>query len=183
MKLNNIPTYINDITITYINGLLTMTDDEIFDEEVFQDWLLQKDIEHKNNPSAYLRSCFKKELDNGSYKPKVKLNYVPNTQVLINELRNRGICVLADDTVWLNVVWKHLINWQGINIKDCVELNHKILDYMGDSKSFEDYKKLLIGSKTLKKYEINWNLLDEKVKMEILGWEDYLKSLELESEQ
>lgn len=183
MKLVNIPTYISVDVINYINGSLKTTNEDDFEEETFNEWLIIKDIEHKNNPSAYLRSCFKKELEKGTFKPKAKVNYIPNTQVLINAMRDKGICVMANDSVWLAVVWEHLL-WLEIDFKECQELNHKILDYMNENKSFDTYKKLLMNSNSLKKYDINWALLEEKVKIKILGWDKYLEYLEsLESEE
>lgn len=185
MNNNNItdyPRYVDKELINYIDENVRASESD-FDSERFNEWLIENNVESKNNPSAYIKACFKKEFERGTFRPRAKVSYVPNTQRLINELRDRGICVLADDSVWLSVVWKHLVNWKEINIKDCVELNHKILEYMGESQSFEDYKRLLMNSKTLKKYEINWNLLEEKVKFEILGWDNYLKELEIESEE
>ena len=177
------PNYIDINVINYINKILeTMTEDD-FDEKVFRDWLEIKDIEFKNNPNAYIKSCFKKELEKGTYKPKAKVEYVPNTQELINELRDRGMCILADESVWLSVVWGNIINIKDIDIKACKELNHKIIEYMGESKSFNDYKKLLMNSNTLKPYNINWGLLEEKTKLVILGWDKYLDELALESEE
>ena len=180
MKLVNIPTYISVDVINYINGTLKTTNEDDFEEETFNEWLIIKDIEHKNNPSAYLRSCFKKELEKGTFKPKAKVDYIPNTQVLINAMRDKGICVMSNDSVWLAVVWEYLINFKEIDFKECQELNHKILAYMNENKSFEEYKKLLMNSNSLKKYDINWALLEEKAKQEILGWDKYLESLESE---
>lgn len=180
MKLVNIPNYISIDVINYINGTLKTTNEDDFEEETFNEWLIIKDIEHKNNPNAYLRSCFKKELEKGTFKPKAKVNYIPNTQVLINAMRDKGICVMANDSVWLSVVWEHIIKWKELDIEECQELNHKILDYMGENKTIEDYKKLLMNSNTLKPLNINWGLLEEVVKHKILGWEKYLESLESE---
>ena len=177
-KILDYPSFIDKSTILYI---AENTHEDDFDEEVFKEWLLIKDIEHKTSPNVYIKSCFKKELEKGTFRPRAKVSYVPNTQVLINEMRDRGVCVLADESVWLSVVWEHLVNMKDIDIKVCQDLNHKILNYMDKTKSFDEYKRLLMNSKTLKQYNINWALLEEKTKMKILGWDNYLKDL-LESE-
>jgi len=177
MKLVNTPSYINEYVINYINGILTMTKEEDFSEEVFNDWLVIKDIEQKNNPNAYLKSCFKKELDNGTFKPKAIVNYVPNTQVLINALRDKGVCVLADESVWLSVVWQNILNNNYLSIEECVELNRKILMYMRTATSFNQYKRLLMNSNTLKQFNINWDLINIKAQMVTGEWDKLLDEI------
>lgn len=179
-RLVNIPTYINEYVINYITEQVKLKSEEEFDEEMFVEWLKVNDIEHKNNPNGYIKSCFKKELDRGTFRGRAIVKYVPNTQVLINEMRDRGICVLADDSVWLGVIWGHLINFQSLSMSQCRSLNQKILNYMGDSKSFSDYKKLLKNSQALKPLNINWEALEAVVEFEITKWNKTLDELESE---
>lgn len=180
MKLVNIPKYLDENVVKYINSLIQTTSEDDFSEDTFAEWLAKVDVENKNNPSGYLRSCFKKELDKGTFKPKAIVNYVPSVQPLINELRNKGIVVLADDTSWLKIVWEHIVNFKEINLNIVEPLNRKIV---ASVKTFAEYKEKLINAEELKPYDINWKLLEERVKIEILGWNKYLDELEkLESE-
>ena len=171
MKLVNVPSY---IAVDVVNYIERVTTDDNFSEEVFNDWLFIKDVEHKNNPNAYIKSCFQKELDNGTFQPRAKVEYLPKTQVLINEMRDRGIAVLADDSVWLSVVWEHLVNFKEINLRELQVLNHKILEFM-KTKEFSEYKELLMNSNTLKKYHINWKLIELKVDTKIKDWNSLLE--------
>ena len=70
------------------------------------------------------------------------VTYIPNTQPFINDLREKKIVVLADDSVWLSEVWKYIINNLPIDINECIALNHKIIAYMikHNERTFEDYK-------------------------------------------
>ena len=180
MKLVNIPSYIDENAINYISIILEATNESDFDEEVFDEWLIMVDVEHKNNPSGYLRSCFKRELENGTYKPKAKVEFVPNTQEIINELRDRGMTILADDCVWLGVVLHHILNAKNMPISECKELQRKILTYMKNPKSFEEYKKLLMNANTLKQFNINWKLLEAKTQSHIETWNKLLDEIESE---
>lgn len=183
MKLNNKYEYLDINVINYINGILRITTNENFDEKEFVSWLSLADVESKNNPSGYVRSCFKKELEKGTFQPKAEVRYIPKTQELINAIRDKGICVLADESVWLSVVWEYLL-WKEIDLNTCIRINHEVLDKLDNSNSFNDYKEQLMNSPLLKPYQINWKLVEEKVKIKILGWNKYLDELEkLESEE
>ena len=108
------------------------------------------------------------------------VEFVPNTQPFINDLRYKKIVVLADDTVWLNVVWSYISKKVNIDINDCIALNHKIIAYMmkNGTKSFEDYKYYLKNSNALRRYEIDWEKLEKEVGKEITKWNKALDKLE-----
>ncbi len=179
MKLTNIPRYIDINVINYIDEITKRASSSDFDEKSFLNWLVEYDIGNKSNPSAYVKACFKKELDRGTFKPKPQVLYIPNTQVLINELREKGIAILADDSVWLNIVWEHLLNFKEGNLSELQQLNHKILKFM-KTKEFSEYKELLMNSNTLKQYNINWKLLEMKVVARIKDWNSILDEFESE---
>ena len=176
MKLLHIPNYITKDVVNYIE---LNVDDDDFDEKVFIEWLFDKDIEHKANPNAYLKSCLKKEIKAGTFKPQPKVSYVPNTQVLINEMRERGICVLADESVWVNVLFTYLLNEKEVDEATCRTLNKQVLNYM-ETKCFGEYKDLLMKSKTLLPYGIDWEYIEKKTETEIRKWNDLLDDLESE---
>lgn len=183
MQLRNAPNYLDTNIVRYINSIIETTNENDFDENQFLEWLSLADVENKNNPSGYVRSCFKKELEKGTFKPKAKVEYLPNTQELINAIRDKGVCVLADDSVWLSVVWEYLL-WKEIDLNTCKRINHEVLDKLDNSKSFNDYKEQLMNSPLLKPYQINWKLVEEKCKIKILGWNKYLDELaKAESEE
>ena len=169
----------NEYVINYINGLLMKTNDEDFDNEVFEEWLITKDIESKNNPNAYIKSCFKKELDNGTFKPKAVVDYLPNTQELVNALRDNGVIVLVEDTDWLNVAWWHILNKEKLPIEECKKLNRNILGYM-KTKEFDEYKNLLMNSNTLKPLKLDWELIENEARVAHKHWLELMDELESE---
>ena len=102
----------------------------------------------------------------------VVVKYEPIVQPLISDLREKGFRMTAEDTAWLSVVWEYIINSQNVNVNECMALNHKIIAYMVSKKatSFSDYKDLLKKSNTLKKYNIEWDKLDEKADLINSEW-------------
>ena len=101
MELKQEYTYLSDTVIEIINGLIKDLTD--FDEDKFLNWLIEKKIETKNNPSAYVRSCFKKELESGRFNSDV--NEMSDTETIniamhpfCNALREMGIEELGDST-------------------------------------------------------------------------------------
>lgn len=180
MKLINYPKYIDENVINHINSIINndTTNDDDFDENVFNQWLIEKNVESKKNPSAYIRSCFKAELEKGTFhRVEIKVNYVPNIQPLINDMREKGICVMANDSAYLSVVWEYIINVVGVEIDKCVELNRKIYQYMKPTHTFEDYKIFLKNSKTLKPYNIDWDYVDKKAQELIDDWDAMLERM------
>jgi hypothetical protein len=179
MKLIYYPSYIDNAVINYIATICEAISENDFDEERFKEWLDLNDVEHKTNPSAYVKACFKRELENGRFKPKPIVSYIPNTQELINEMRNKEIVILVDDTDWLNVAWWHILNEYKLPIDECKKLNRSILKYM-KTKEFDEYKKLLMNSNTLKPLDIDWKMIEQEASVVHKNWLDIMEELESE---
>ena len=160
--------------------ILTHIQEEI-DTDKFDSWL-QFNLEtfkSKTNQTSYFKKSFLNELNKGTFK-KEHLYFLPNTQPLINAMRDKNITILADETAYLYVMWDYLLNIKKIDEKTCVELNNKVITYMHDGQTFSDYKKLLKNSKTLKEYGVDWELIDQKAQEYIGGWNNILNELESE---
>lgn len=179
MKLMNKYEYLDINAINYINATIRLTTNDDFDENEFNGWLLENDIESKVNPSAYVKKAFKEQLDKGTFKSKPKVEYLPNTQELINEMREKGICILADESVWVSELFNYLLNDLKLDSSVLKELNHKVLDYM-KTKEFSEYKDLLRKSKALSLYPIDWKHIETRTQNEILKWNELLDDLESE---
>jgi len=179
MKLLTIPNYLDIKVINYINRIVETTNENDFSEERFNEWLIEVEVESKANPSAYIRSCFKTELEKGTFRPRAKVEYIPNTQDLINQMRIKGICVLADESVWVSVLYKYLLNEKHVDSATCKKLNQSILNFM-ETKCFKEYKELVMNSNTLKPYDINWEYIEAETKAEINKWNAMLDDLESE---
>lgn len=152
---------------------------EEIDADKFDSWLKFNldTFKSKTNQASYFKKSFLNELNKGTFK-KEHLYFLPNTQPLINAMRDKNITILADDAAYLYVMWGYLLNIKKIDEKTCVELNNKIIAYMHDGQTFSDYKKLLKNSKTLKDYNIDWELIDKKTQAYISQWNDILLDLE-----
>ena len=178
--ISNTPRYLSPVVIDYIIETLDKTDGLDFDIDSFNEWLIEKDIANKINPSAYVKSCFAKELEHGTYKARTEIKYIPAYQPLINAMREKGICVLNDDCVYLGCLWDYLLEDKKLGIDTCKKLNHQVVDYMEKGQSFIDYVNLLKNSNTLKKYEIDWLVVDERAKKELHERNELMKKFESE---
>ena len=119
-----------------------------------------------------------KKLDKTTF-GSANITYVPNTQPIINDLRDKKIVMLADDTVWLSVAWKIILNHTPIDVNEAIALNHKIIAYMleHNERTFEEYKSLLKKSKALRKYDIDWQSVEARVAVEIMIWNAKLEEM------
>lgn len=153
---------------------------EDLDLDKFKAWLEfnSNNFKSKTNQVSYFKKSFLNELDKGTFDI-IKVEYIPNTQALLNEMRARGICVLADEGVWVNVLFDYLLNEKKVDLDTCATLNHKVLDYMSNQE-FSNYKELIKSSNTLKKYQIDWELIEKRTRNEIDKWNDLLEETESE---
>lgn len=151
---------------------------EEIDVEKFKTWFqfnLDK-FKSKTNQNTYFKKSFLNELEKGTFEY-IRLHYIPNTQPFINDLRNKGICVLANDCAYLFVIWDNLINYCKVPVDVARELNRKILNYLTPNNNFEDYKALLRKSKTLSTYNIDWNKVEDETNKFIADWNKTLDEL------
>ena len=126
--------------------------DEI-DTDAFEAWIEYNldNFKSKSNQTSYFKKSFLNELQKGRFKLKPTVDYLPNTQELINEMRDKGVIILADDTDWLNVAWMHILNDIKVSKNECKAINHSILKDMFTT-NFDEYKNLLMNHKSLQKY-------------------------------
>ena len=181
MKLTKEYSYLNDIVLTHINDLIKDLTD--FDEERFNFWLEEKKISSKNNPSAYVKSCFKKELELGTFtKPEApEIEYVPATQTFINSLREKGIKIIPEDTMHIDVAFSYLLNNGILTPDELRALNQSIVDYMvglNKPQTTSDFLELMRKSKTLKGRFVDWVAIGKEAADLNAEWDRLLKELE-----
>ena len=192
MESNNIYSNVcmNDlkeiIRVCISNSNLKVNCDEILsciheeiDPDKFSSWLSFNldNFKSKTNQASYFKKSFLNELDKGTFKL-VKIHYLPNIQPLINEMRERNMMILAEDTAYLYVMFDYLLNAKKIDINIISLLNRKVLSYMSDDQTFADYKKLLKSANTLKPYNIEWELIDKQTTEFNEQWNLMLDKLE-----
>ena len=117
---------LNQNTIEYLLQLVN-ANKELFSEEKFRNWYWENNIEFKSNPDKYLKAIFEKELKDGRFKPD---QLVPNCLPLFNAMRQANIEVNHNDTLYISVMEKHLLQEGQITIEELRELNHTILNYI-----------------------------------------------------
>lgn len=178
MKLTKEYSYLNNIVLTHINDLIKDLTD--FDEERFNFWLEEKKIATKQNPSAYVKSCFKKELELGTFtKPEApEIEYVPATQTFFNDLRSAGIKVIPEDTMQIDVTFSYLLNNKILTPNELISLNRSIVDYMvslNKPQTTSDFLDLMRKSKTLKGRFIDWVAIGKEAQRLNKEWEELME--------
>lgn len=160
------------------DDILSCIHEEI-DTDKFSSWLSFNldNFKSKTNQASYFKKSFLNELDKGTFKL-VKIHYLPNTQPLINEMRERNMMILAEDSAYLYVMFDYLLNVKKIDINTISLLNRKVLSYMSDDQTFADYKKLLKSANTLKPYNVEWELIDKQTTELNEKWNMMLDGLE-----
>ena len=152
---------------------------EDIDTDKFKGWLeynLDK-IKSKTNQTSYLKKSFQIEQSKGTFKKEPQIEYLPNTQPLLNALREKGISVSYVQSAYISVLFDYLLNTLKINKDTLTTLNHQILDYMKPNQCCDDYIKFIKKSKVIKKLDIDWNYIDEKSKKELEAWEEMFEDI------
>ena len=167
------------------NSNLNISCDEItshireeIDTDKFSSWLnynLDK-FKSKTNQASYFKKAFVNELERGTF-TLVRVQNIPTTQPLINELRNKGIVLYADDTAYLYVLWEQLINYYKIPYDLAKEINRQAINSLGISDTFDTFKKLIKNSTLLKGYRIDWENIELKTIVFISQWNKTLDAL------
>ena len=181
-ELNKCKLVVRDIIIksnlnVSCDEVLTRIHEEI-DTDKFSSWLnynLDK-FKSKTNQASYFNKAFANELERGTF-TLIKLQHLPNTQPLINELRSKGIVLLADDTAYLYVMWDQLLNYTKIPFNVATEVNRQAINSLGISDTFDTFKKLIKNSKLLKDYRIDWDNIELKTIVFISNWNKTLDAL------
>ena len=143
------------------------------DTEKFKTWLsanLTK-FKSKDNPNTYFKKSFETEYNKGTFDLSIQ---IPNTQVLINAIREKGIKMSNNDSAFLSVLYDYLLNNLKVDRQVLIDLNRHLIDYLQEGQSFNQYKDYLKRSKTLRSYKIEWDYLEEKTKILIKCWEEML---------
>lgn len=158
--------------------ILMCIHDEI-DIQAFQEWLDYNldNFKSKSNQTSYFKKSFQNELQKGRFNLKPKVNYLPNTQEFINELRDKGVIIYADDSDWLSVAWSHLLNVVKISQNECKAINQSVLRDMF-TVNFDEYKNLLMNHKSLQKYHINWEEIEKQYIIARKNWLELMEELE-----
>ena len=179
MKLKEQYPFLNEQTIDFINDLIKdMTD---FDENKFNKWLILKDIEHKNNPSNYLRKAFQEHLNKGTFTKDEEQEIHVAITPLCNELKSLGVRVPPESTMGMSVAMEYLLNNKILTIEELRTLNRGIISYLVDHKDTMDtnnYLELMRKSNMLKGRMVDWVAIGKEITKANEEWDRLMKELE-----
>lgn len=182
-ELNNCVT---DIRKYITNSCLNINCDDIvthihepIDTDKFKTWFdynLDK-FKNKSNQNQYFKKAFENELTKGTFTLN-KVHYLPNTEPLINELRGKGITLLADDTAYIYTLWEELLNHYKIPEDICFQINKDAVSKFTITSDFKHYVKLIQTSSLLKDYKIDWEDIKHKAVAFNQKWNETLDEME-----
>ena len=163
---------LNTSLVINVDDTLSCVRKEI-DTDKFKTWLnanLNK-FQSKDNPNTYFKKSFETEYNKGTFDLKIQ---IPNTQVLISAIREKGIAISNNDSAFLSVLYDYLLNYLKVDRQVLIDLNRNLIDYLQEGQTFNHYKQYLKKSKTLRNFKIEWDCLEDKAKLLIKCWEEML---------
>lgn len=179
--------YLDKTILNYINTCIENKPN--FDEERFNEWLTNNEIETKTNPSGYVKSCFVKELNNGRFdrqKDNDNELYVLSMQPLYNAIHKLcHIKELGDSTFFIEELNLHILKNKILTVDELSRLNHKVVEYIStfENPKPEDYCTYIRKSKVLKD-KVDWEEIDRLAAKDKKEFEDLMKTFdEREKEQ
>lgn len=175
--------YIDNQLKEYIEAILAKSDCD-FDENKFNQWLIKNDVEHKTNPSAYIKACFKRELEQGTFKP-IKLDVYDQTEILAKiephlykhlnrHLEKFGIKQgggFGDEIFFVESLQLYIYEHQILTIEELIKLNDKVMGYITslEKPKITDYRKYIKKAKAIKD-KVDWAMMDEIEAKERQEW-------------
>lgn len=179
--------YIDKQLKEYIETILAKSDCD-FDENKFNQWLIKNDVEHKTNPSAYIKACFKKELEQGTFKP-IKVDDYNQTEILAKIMPHLykhlpifGIqqqVGFLDETFFIETTQLYIYEHQILTIEELIKLNDKVMGYIAGLKTpkLTDYRKYIKKAQALKNV-VDWAEIEKIETKERQEFEELMTSLE-----
>lgn len=149
------------------------------DKDQVINWLKTLDFATIKNPLAYLQKAFPNQFDKGVFDVKEEQKPIIETTSLFEVLRANGVRVLPEDTVYIDVMLKTLLDFD-FSVRDIKELNHKVIEHMLKSKDntstefIEYYKK----ARRIKSNTDYWLKVEKLVKDEETELNYIMKGLE-----
>lgn len=161
--------YIDKQLKEYIETILAKSDCD-FDENKFNQWLIKNDVEHKTNPSAYIKACFKRELEQGTFKPinetEILAKIMPHLYKHLNRnLEKFGIKQwegFGDETFFVESLQLYIYEHQILTIEELIKLNDMVMGYITslEKPKITDYRSYIKKAKAIKD-EVDWAMIDE----------------------
>ena len=179
--------YIDKQLKEYIETILAKSDCD-FDEKKFDQWLIKNDVEHKANPSAYIKACFKRELEQGTFKP-IKVDDYNQTEILAKIMphlykhlpifgiqQEQGF---GDETFFIENLQLYIYEHQILTIEELIKLNDKVMGYIASLKApkITDYRKYIKKAQVLKDL-VDWAEIEKIEAKERQEFEELMEKFE-----
>ena len=138
----------------------------------FKDWLDHNlnTFNSKTNIHTYFKKAFINEMSKGTFDYKEP---AINPTTLIEALRNKGVTITADNTLYIDIMWRYYLK-RGMKIEEIQKLNSQIVAFMVQGQTFEDYISLVKRSKPTKAYAINWLAIEVEYRGSKQVWDDII---------
>lgn len=171
--------YLDEITNSFINSIINESN---FNLETFNKWVDDNYIKTKNNPNAYVRKIFQKELEKGTFMSNApKIEYVPNCTLLFNAMRENGIEVIPNDTLYIQLLENYLLDKKILTPDELIENNHGGIKYLLDKikePTSSDFINAFKRSKMLKGKQIDYEWIASIYEKQLKEWNELLGFIE-----
>lgn len=178
-------TYHFDFLAEYVNQTInSLINEENFDLDTFNIWVIENNIKFKSNPSAYVNKIFKQELDKGTFKKpeEPEIQYLPAIEPFLSLMRDMGIKVLPNDSLYLDNLYIEMLKC-GVPQEEIIKSNHYILDNLmhegDDTTKFID---LIKKSKLMKQYSVDLELVATNYEKQLKEWDELLSDIQTAEE-
>lgn len=176
--------YLDEITNSFINSIINESN---FNLETFNKWVDDNYIKTKNNPNAYVRKIFQKELEKGTFTNNTPaIEYVPNCTLLFNAMRENGIKVIPNDTLYIHLLENYLLDKKILTPDELIENNHGGIKYLLDKikePTSTDFINAFKRSKMLKGKTIDYEWIARIYDKQLKEWENLLEEMENDYEE
>ena len=169
---------LNDTVIEWVQAQVKGNGD--FDESKFEEWLKEKNVAFKSNPSAWLKTVFPKELEKGTFN---RVTYVPATVPLFNAMRDKGIIVKQTDCLYIDLLLTKISKALGKS-KSKEQVADKIGEWCKGSIEYittkiekptsSDFINVFKKSKAVAQLKIDWVALQQEADKENKEWDELM---------
>lgn len=158
----------------------SMENRDNFSPERFKRWFIDKSVIYKNSPLAFLTKCGLEDVEKGAFDRVVVKSF--DLLPLCEDMQQRGIAYSPKDTLYLDTYLLHIYNNDLMTIDELGSWLHTAISLIErHSKNAEEFKELFKKSQSMKRLNLPYAELDEKVEKENAEIEEMINELEEEN--
>lgn len=169
---------------TVIDSILINVKEEL-DINKFKDWCMLVDFNSKTNPISYFRKVFLMEYKRGRFVKEEesieqpKIEYSPSIQPLFNAMREKGIVVKQEDTIFIDILMRYLLKNNILSTEEITDLNHTAVGFVSklDNPTSKEFVELWRNSRTLRNKKVDFTDIDEEYEKALHEWEELTKEI------